>query len=32
LIIGQLDRGFDKFVNHLFLQDLVDDREECQGS
>jgi hypothetical protein len=32
LIIGQLDRGFDKFVNHLFLQDLVDDREEFQGS
>jgi hypothetical protein len=25
LIVGQLDRGFDKLVSHLFLQDLPDD-------
>jgi hypothetical protein len=32
LIVGQLDRGFDKLVSHLFLQDLPDDCEDCQGS
>jgi hypothetical protein len=32
LIVGQLDRGFDKLVSHLFLQDLPDDCEDFQGS
>jgi hypothetical protein len=32
LIVGQLDRGLDKFVSHLFLQDLPGDCEDCQGS
>jgi hypothetical protein len=27
LIVGQLDRGFDKLVSHLFLQDCVDNYE-----